>query len=279
MMGSRHVASGVAAAAVTLPLGVAAGAHPAVWFAAWAGAALLPDMDSGGSHAARVWGWPTRALGRVLGKVAGGHRESTHDIVVAPLAAAAITTAAAVAALAGVRAGMVLILGLLLGICGRVLLAKRWRRLRPLRHPIVNAPAALGLAWLLTQGGPLWWLAGVVAGGIVLHVLCDSVTIEGAPLPLAWIWDKKARSVQWGLRLFRTGPSGVDFKKVRAAARAAARGRWNPVGRVWAATWAAVTTLRKQLEHPSDAIFSPIFYGTAAVSVTYWTVSLGWLGG
>lgn len=284
MMGSRHGASGVFGAALSLPLAVSWGVNPAVWTAAWVGAALLPDMDSGGSHAARVWGWPTRALGSVLGKVAGGHRESTHDIVVAPLAAAAITGAAAGVALfagaswaAGWRAGLVLILGLLFGICGRVILAKKWRQLRPLRHPLVNAPVALGAAWWVTGGGPTWWLPLVVAAGIVLHVLCDSVTIEGAPLPLAWIWDKQARSVQWGLRWFRTGPSGVDFKKVRAAAREARRGHWNPIGRAWAGAAAAARTLRKQLEHPSDAIFAPIFYGGAAVAVVYWSITLGWL--
>ena len=90
MMGTGHTASGLAGAAVTLPIASAVGAHPAAWTAAWVAGAMLSDLDTSGSHGARVWGAPTRALGGLIGKVAGGHREDTHDIVWAPILTAVI---------------------------------------------------------------------------------------------------------------------------------------------------------------------------------------------
>ena len=98
MMGTGHTATGLAGAAVTLPIASAVGAHPAAWTAAWVAGAMLSDLDTSGSHGARVWGAPTRALGGLIGKVAGGHREDTHDIVWAPILTAVIGWVVLVAA-------------------------------------------------------------------------------------------------------------------------------------------------------------------------------------
>ncbi len=54
------------------------------------GFALLPDMDTKTSTAARLWGPITSAPASAVGTLAGGHRAGTHDMLVAPLAAAAV---------------------------------------------------------------------------------------------------------------------------------------------------------------------------------------------
>ena len=84
MMGSRHAASGLLLAAATLPVASQVGADPVLWAAVAIGGAMLPDLDTSGAHAARVWGVPTRLLGGAIGAAAGGHREATHDVVLAP---------------------------------------------------------------------------------------------------------------------------------------------------------------------------------------------------
>lgn len=54
------------------------------WVLALGGASLLPDLDTTGSTAAHMWGPPTRLLGGTLGLLARGHRQGTHDLVLAP---------------------------------------------------------------------------------------------------------------------------------------------------------------------------------------------------
>lgn len=215
-MGQRHALSGVLAAVVSAPLassvvsgglaGPESGAHPALWAAGWVAGAMLPDFDHPGAHASRVWGPVTQGAAWAVGKVCGGHRESTHDVVVAPLAVAVATAALIVGmgafaawhwslALVGL-VGLALPFGIALRMVGG-----------PFRNGLVNLGAALGLSMLLirTEGAHSWFPL-ILAGGVVVHILCDSVTSEGAPVPLVWMWDKeRGRKRQWGARLFSVG--------------------------------------------------------------------------
>lgn len=198
MMGKRHALSGVALGVTTLTVADAVGANPVLWVVAAVGGAMLPDMDTSGAYAARVWGPLTRAAGGALGRFAGGHREATHDIVAAPLVVAAVGSLALLWWPAAV-----LLTGFVLAVALRMTLAGR---LPALRQPLPNALVSLGVAYtVVTSGTPLWWGPLVVAAGVIVHILCDAVTTEGAPLPVKWIWDPGARRVQWGPRLFSTG--------------------------------------------------------------------------
>lgn len=207
-MGSRHALSGVLAATVSAPVAAALDSHPhpALWVAGWVAGAMLPDFDHPKAHPSRVWGPVTRGAAWAVGKVCGGHRESTHDVVVAPLAVA-VATAALIAGMGAFVAwhwslalvGLVA-LALPFGIALRMVGG-------PFRNGLVNLGAALGLAMLLTRTeGAHSWFSLILAGGVVVHILCDSVTSEGAPVPLVWMWDKeRGRKRQWGARLFSVG--------------------------------------------------------------------------
>ena len=112
MMGVAHAASGVLAATATKPIADQIGADPALWYAIWVGGVMLCDLDMHGTHGARVWGPPTRALGWAVGKLSGGHRFETHNWKRAPLVVLALGLACVAALrpacdyLAGVAAGL-----------------------------------------------------------------------------------------------------------------------------------------------------------------------------
>ncbi|CCH73728.1 Membrane-bound metal-dependent hydrolase (fragment) [Nostocoides australiense Ben110] len=87
MMGYNHVSCGLLAGIATLP--IAPGTGPpaqAAWVIALGGASLIPDLDTSGSTAARMWGPITRTIGAAIGTLAHGHRQGTHDAVLAPAA-------------------------------------------------------------------------------------------------------------------------------------------------------------------------------------------------
>jgi len=95
MLGRDHALSGAtawaglcAAGAVTHPLAQLGGG------VACAAAALLPDLDSVGSTAARSMGGLSRGVAYVVRGCSGGHRHGTHSLLggaVFPAAAAAVT--------------------------------------------------------------------------------------------------------------------------------------------------------------------------------------------
>lgn len=143
MMFSTHMGGGVMAAGLTAGL---TGASPATWplllFLGSMGA-ILPDIDEGGSLAARA----VPVAGTVAGNVLR-HRTVTHS-----LAAAAA-----------------------LHILTRVL--------------GMEAGAALA-----------------AAGGLVSHLVLDSLTVEGAP----WLWPLKVRfRLPWPLAV-RAGSPGERY--------------------------------------------------------------------
>ena len=253
MMGTGHAASGLFGAAITLPIAAQTGANPIVWTLAWVGGAMLPDLDTSGSHAARVWGAPTRVLGGLVGKAAGGHREATHDIVLAPAAVALAGTAVLAAArtAGGVGEGIgettravgdrivanpprtleatavtawgvvrdvftsvhpvawaaVILVALIIAIAARITIG---RIVPPIRNPAVNLAFSFATStYLLSVPEGIWWAPFVVAAGVIVHIVGDSLTNEGAPLPVVWIWDPAAKRIEWGARAFKTG-SALD---------------------------------------------------------------------
>ena len=106
MMGYNHVSCGLLTGVATLPIAPVTGpAAQTAWVLALGGASLLPDLDTSGSTAARMWGPITRTLGTLVGAIAQGHRQGTHDVVLAPIAFA---SAALLASLHPVTTGAVL---------------------------------------------------------------------------------------------------------------------------------------------------------------------------
>ncbi len=212
-MGQRHALAGLLAATATAPFMAAIDPHPnpVLWAAGWVAGGMLPDFDHPKAHPSRVWGPVTQGAAWVVGKVSGGHRESTHDVVVAPLATVLWTSFLVLVArpLEGLHWSFALValvaLALPFGIALRMAGG-------PFRSALINLPAALFMAnLLLGEPSAVSWFPGVLAGGIVVHVLCDSVTSEGAPVPLVWIWDKeRGRKRQWGARLFPVN-SGAEI--------------------------------------------------------------------
>lgn len=223
MMGETHADTGILAGLITLPAAPVTGpAESAAWVAVWAGAALLPDLDTHGSSAARIWGTPTRLLGAGIGKAARGHRAGTHDILIAPLVAAVIFGAAAFWAPASVVA-VALLAGLAQVALDPVIPGDG-------RHPITNATLSWVFAYAVVIVGDAgtWWVPLAVAGGVVVHILGDSLTTSGVPVPGAWLLPIPRRDVPaWGVRWFRTGSRaerGFVAPAVAAAALLAAAG-------------------------------------------------------
>lgn len=202
MLGHSHAATGLLVGAVTAPFAPITGpVEAAVWVAGWAGFALLPDLDTNQSTAARMWGWSTERLAGTVGRLAGGHRAGTHDIVVAPIIVGLV-----VALMAAHPLSLTILLAVSIGLA---LLA-----LDPILpgdqgHPAANAvvswAAAIGLVWFGVQA--FWWLPLVAAGGVIVHIFGDCVTKAGVPVPLT-TWTSGGRK-SWGPRLFTTG-SGTE---------------------------------------------------------------------
>ena len=197
MMGPTHSATGLLAGLATLPVApVSSAGQSAAWVAAWGGAALLPDLDTGTSTAAKLWGPLTRALGRVIGALAGGHRKGTHDLGVAPFLFAAIAWAAQLNTTA---AGVVfaVMIGLSLIALDPILPGsqKAW-----LGNFVVSVSAA---AALVAADVRLPWIPIAVIGGCVVHVLGDALTKGGIPVPFTTLPGMKFRT--WGLGWFRSG--------------------------------------------------------------------------
>lgn len=195
MMGHNHAATGALVGVLTLPwapsgflLGEVA------WVVACAGAALLPDLDTAHSKAGRMWGPVSAALASLVGFVARGHRQGTHDLILAPLVAAGLAWVAA-----GHRVAVGILVAVLVGLCLQALGAAGVGRV------------SRGLCFLLSAAAGWWLSAGqvdprhlalVVALGVALHVLGDLPTTGGVPVPVAWLFGVRRRLT---LGLFAVG--------------------------------------------------------------------------
>lgn len=183
-MGRTHTLTGLAAGAITLPLlpeGISA-PEQAAWVFVVGGMALLPDLDHPQATVARMWGPLTQTAAHAVETVARGHRQGTHDLLVAApvfgllfaasllwLPAALVTTALAV------------------GLALRAL-AVALPGDEAVEHPLVNAAAsAAGAGWLVTTYGVPSWLPYAVALGVLTHIAGDAITEGGIPVPLSWL--------------------------------------------------------------------------------------------
>lgn len=188
-MGRTHVTSGAAAGALALPLLPAT--SPMVqlaWVLSWSGAALAPDLDTTTSSAARMWGPVSRILALILGRVSGGHRWGTHDLLLAPVLCVCVVTAAAVH-----QVGAAVVLALVSGLVVQGLAVTGARGLRA-AGPVLNCTVSVAAAWSVTtvNAGTAWWavLPWAIAGGVAIHILGDALTRQGVPVPVVWVWTR-----------------------------------------------------------------------------------------
>lgn len=196
MMGYTHVTCGLVTGIVTLPLApVHHWSTQVAWVVTLGGASLLPDLDAPSSTAARMWGPPTRLLARAIGIAARGHRQGTHDILLAPMVVGGTVF---LAALHPVALGVVL--ALMIGLSLRGLALAGVGRVGTVLNLTVSTAGAW---WLVTHGAAgLGVLPVVVAAGVVVHVLGDLVTTGGVPVPFTWLTTHPRRVF---LNLFRVG--------------------------------------------------------------------------
>ena len=193
MMGYNHVSCGVLAGLATLPLAPVHGwAAQASWVVALGGASLIPDLDTSGSSAARMWGPLTGAVSVVVAWVARGHRRGTHDALLGP---AAFALMAWLATLHPISFGVGL--ALLIGLSLRGLALAGAGQLGVVGNLLLSSAAAW---WLVVHGAAqVQLLPLVVAAGVLVHIAGDWVTTEGVPVPVVWIADRRHRT---GLGLF-----------------------------------------------------------------------------
>lgn len=198
MLGPSHAMSGLAVGALTIPVApVAGGVEQVAWVAAWAGFAMLPDLDQRGATLGRLWGPVTAILATGIGTIARGHRNGTHDAILAPL----LFGGAAVLATLHPWASLALLafsIGIALKACHNVVpgrLEDSWP---------TNLAVSWVAAWWLTQHGhaAYEWLPLAVAGGVLVHIAGDALTVGGCPVPFTWIDGKASR---YTLGLFKTG--------------------------------------------------------------------------
>ena len=181
MMGTNHAQMGLLAGVVSVPVAPVDGlVGQLAWVVAWGGFSLLPDLDQSGSAVSLMWGPVTDLASGVVGGIAGGHREGTHDLVLAPLVAFGVFSGLVVAGTWGQMLAIALSIGLMLrglslldigrvGFLGNVFLS--WSG-----------------AWALVSAGQVGffaWVPWVAAGGVIVHCLGDLPTMSGIPVPLA----------------------------------------------------------------------------------------------
>jgi membrane-bound metal-dependent hydrolase YbcI (DUF457 family) len=192
-MGRTHALSGAAiftAGAWALPLGTGQVLLGAV---VCAGAAVLPDIDHHGSHAARTFGPFTRGFAWVVGKVAGGHRNGTHSALGVALIAALVFLAAGVHTRdlrtlwigCGIT-GVMVAAGLLWGLMdtgrgrGRAAYRERW-------HGYVSVVLCAVVATAIAVG---CYRYGQRAGTVLVAAILVLVLAAAIrPLNIRGIWD------------------------------------------------------------------------------------------
>jgi membrane-bound metal-dependent hydrolase YbcI (DUF457 family) len=187
MMGYNHVSCGLLAGIATLPIAPVTGpAAQTAWVIALGGASLIPDLDTSGSAAARMWGPITRTLGAAIGTLAHGHRQGTHDAVLAPASFAGISL---LASLHPITTGVVL--ALTIGLALRGLALAGVGRIGAAANLLVSAVTA----WILVSAGAhqIRLLPLVIAAGVLIHIAGDWLTNEGIPIPIAWILGHRDR--------------------------------------------------------------------------------------
>ena len=184
MLGHSHSLSGAAAgltAGILLHKTLPATAVLATFTA---GMALLPDLDSTGSCAARCFGWLSRPVAYVIRFTSGGHRHSTHSVI-----GVAIFTGLAILAChyrhdyAGM-AGLAFLVALSVSAGLEALRVSRFVPLpRALRHGHAEDLAGVLAAAAVVWGGyGLALIPLAVALGCATHIIGDMLTDSGCML-------------------------------------------------------------------------------------------------
>ena len=170
----HHAVAGVPVAPV--PLGV--GGVVAAAFA------LLPDIDEPGSTFSRKLGPISRAVSKVTNRLAHGHRQATHSILFAVAVFLLVRLAEPHPFVDAVVVGCSILLVL------RMLLPKQFGYVG-LVGPLMVGLAGLSSWWVFshTTAG---WLPLAAAGGVLLHIVGDTITVEGVP----WLWAPFVRPLQ-----------------------------------------------------------------------------------
>lgn len=251
MMNATHGPAGALAGVGTLRLTplmdqpVLAG----LWVGAWAAGALLPDSDHPSSTTARMWGPLTRVPCWAINRIAGGHREGTHDVSKgAPIVFALVAASSWFAGLwwhPARLATVAVVLGLAF-LAMAAWLPGRWEH-----RPLANLAAAWGGAVALDRaelidGRTALLLAVALAGGVLVGGIgMDACTVSGVP---------------WRRRDVHLLPQGFRFTT----------GEW-PESVLRAALWVGVPALAAWI------------YGVTLDEVRQWAedpqrlvVSLGW---
>jgi membrane-bound metal-dependent hydrolase YbcI (DUF457 family) len=188
MMGHTHALSGLAAGAATLGLAPVSGLREQLaWTACWGGMALLPDLDQRGTTSARMWGPISTVAATALGWLARGHRQGTHDALIAPIAFGAAAVAATQS-----RVGSLVLLAVAIGLALHALhfvipgnVERTW---------VGNlALAAVGAYQLTAADVDTGWLPWAVAGGVLAHIAGDALTTERVPVPTTWLMPRRYR--------------------------------------------------------------------------------------
>jgi membrane-bound metal-dependent hydrolase YbcI (DUF457 family) len=220
--GPTHATSGAATWAAVCWLGAGIG-HPmpvdqvVLGALVCAGGALLPDLDTGGSMAARTFGAPTRLLGRGLGVASawiyrrtrgprdgareGGHRTFTHTAVFAALVA--MLTSESIKLVGSAVAAVVLLVSVGLALRG---LLHRWASRSAVASVSAGAVVVTVVAWPVLSAQSWWWLGIPLGLGCLVHDLGDATTKTGVPLlwPLCLApgqrWYPVALPRRWRMR-------------------------------------------------------------------------------
>jgi membrane-bound metal-dependent hydrolase YbcI (DUF457 family) len=150
------------------------------WVSAVGGFAMLPDLDQRGATISRMWGPVTDVPAGVVGRISGGHRWGTHDVVLAPVAFGLLAYAAS-----GAWWSSLLLLALAIGLALRALNFVIPGRAE--NTVIGNLLMSWSAAWLLLDHSPSpSWLPLAVMAGVGTHIVGDALTCQGVPVPLLW---------------------------------------------------------------------------------------------
>ena len=190
-MGFNHATCGILAGLASLPFVSAHDpASQVAWVLAVSGAALMPDLDTTASSAARMWGPATRLLASGISVVARGHRQGTHDAFLAPLVLGALAWVATLH-----QVSPVAVLAILIGLAVRALTLLGMGRI----GGFVNLAVSLLGAYLLASNAvALSLIPAAVVVGTLTHIVGDWPTRGGVPVPVAWLWGSERRlSAGW----------------------------------------------------------------------------------
>lgn len=203
--------------------GTAAVAGVAISTVVCAGAAVLPDLDEPEATAARTFGLVGRSSSKAVRWAAGGHRQRTHTLLFAGLAALAGWWAAVIwrndapgwySAPAVLLVGVCSVWGFLLvgraaedrGLSTRVstpvALILGGSAAAVVAAPLLPVPDWAWTADITAGVHPRWWLPAVLGVGCAAHLLGDLLTKTGVPV----LWP--VSRVRPRLALFRVGGTG-----------------------------------------------------------------------